>query len=307
MPLTSIFLIVLSGLVSIAALALIFSWVLARKWCTPERKISFETPRDYDLFFEHVAFRSSGEKLHGWFIPSRSGRTPRPAVILAHGWSDNAASMLPLASMVSEADFGVLAFDSRGHGVSSSDGPITLRKFSDDILAAVDYLETRPEVDLTALGVIGHSLGGSSALVAASEDSRIRAVVAASAFADIDVMTRAFLTWLHVPSWPFPRLVRGILESWVGTTLEDLSPRTRIARISDPIMLIHGDADRYVPYSDLELLYRSSEKSRVRRLIVPGRGHADLVNDARCTRPIISFLRESLPSDNVTRSYAQTA
>lgn len=306
MTLNSILLITVTGMLIAGSVAVLFSWVFARMWCRPERRISFLTPADYDLFFEHVTFSSGGARLSGWFVPPRSRNHPCPTAILVHGWSSNAADMLPILSILNEADFGVLAFDARGHGVSSPDGPITLLKFAEDILAAIEYLQTRPDVDVNTLAVVGHSLGGSGAIVAASADSRIRAVVAASAFADVEAIARASLTRLHIPPWPFLRLVRHFLERWAGTSLQDLSPRKRVGRITVPLMLIHGDSDKFIPSSDLDMLYRSAENTRAQRLMVPGRRHWDLITDPRCARSVVAFLRESLPPDDVARNCANT-
>jgi hypothetical protein len=48
-----------------------------------------------------------------------------------------------------------------------------------DVLAAVDYAASRPEVDASRIGLVGYSLGGTSGGCAAILDERIRAAVIA--------------------------------------------------------------------------------------------------------------------------------
>lgn len=47
-----------------------------------------------------------------------------------------------------------------------------------DYLRALDYLTIRPEIDMTRIGVIGHSTGGLVAVYLTALDPRIRAIVA---------------------------------------------------------------------------------------------------------------------------------
>lgn len=292
----TILLIVVSGILIAASCAVLFSWIFARRWCDPEQKISLKTPADHDMFFEHVRFYSDGEPLSGWFIPAPSRDRLRPAIVLVHGWSSNAAEMLPIASMLNDADFGVFLYDARGHGVSSPHRPITIRQFSEDVIAAIEYMQSRDDVDVKALGVMGHSLGGSAAIVAASDEQRIRSVVSASAFSDPEALTREFMAKLRIPSWPFPWLVCRTMERWLGVSIESIAPRNRIGRITVPLMLIHGDSDLFISPRNLDILYNNADRRGTRRMIIPSRGHSDLTLDPHCVRSAISFFRTSLES-----------
>jgi uncharacterized protein len=86
----------------------------------------------------------------------------------------------------------VLAFDYRGFGNSEGErGWVKPDWQLEDILNAVTYLETRPEVHprrLAAYGIGG--TGGGNAIVAAAVDPRIRAVAVQSVVAD-------GADWLH--------------------------------------------------------------------------------------------------------------
>jgi pimeloyl-ACP methyl ester carboxylesterase len=65
-------------------------------------------------------------------------------------------------------------------------------------MAAVDLLQTLPEVDPARIGCIGHSLGGHNAMFTAAFDTRIRATVSNCGFTS------------------FPRYYRGNLRGWTS-------------------------------------------------------------------------------------------
>src|SRR5260370_4234691 len=62
-----------------------------------------------------------------------------------------------------------------------------------DAMRALDYLETRPEVDKTRLGMLGHSGGGMMTLLTAPLDTRIRAAMSCCAVTSFYHKTRALL------------------------------------------------------------------------------------------------------------------
>jgi len=71
-----------------------------------------------------------------------------------------------------------------------------------DNLRAVDLLELRPEVDPARIGVIGHSLGGHSAIFTALFDERLKAVVSSCGFCRFHKD--------DVPSWTGPNYMPRI-------------------------------------------------------------------------------------------------
>lgn len=294
--------IVITGVGAAGILIVALSWLIARWWCKPRQRLASKTPAEYRLPFEPVEFSSAGVPVRGWFIPAEF-HAPSPAVVLAHGWSSNAGEMLPLSILLREAGIAVLLYDTRGHGASGKDGPITIRKFAEDILAAIEYLATRFDVDPKRLGVLGRSIGGGGAILAASSDSRVRAVASCSTFADPEELTRDYLDHMHITSKPFQWLVCRFIERWLGARMADMAPKNRIGRITAPLMLIHGDSDGFIAPSNMEVLYAEAPRGRTERLSVPGRGHSDVMNDGACIREIVGFFREhlALPSRPVAR------
>src|SRR5262249_60780153 len=72
---------------------------------------------------------------------------------------------------------GVLRHDDRGVGKSSMPKTATsYRDLINDSKAAVEYLRSRKEIDPHRIVLIGHSEGGTTATIIASEDSKIAAI-----------------------------------------------------------------------------------------------------------------------------------
>ena len=129
---------------------------------------------DLRTAYEDVSFRTSdGLELRGWYVPSKNGA----AVIAFPGRSGPRAH----TRMLARHGYGVLLFDRRGEG--ESDGKSNLLGWGGDkdILAAIEFLKSRPDVDPGRIGGIGLSVGGELMLQAAAETDELAAVVSEGA------------------------------------------------------------------------------------------------------------------------------
>jgi hypothetical protein len=119
---------------------------------------------------------SDGLTLEGSYVPSRNGA----AVIVAFG---RKGTQRP-ARMLVRHGYGVLIFDRRGEGESDGDpNPYAWDEGERDLHAAVEFLESRPEVKPGRIGGLGLSVGGETFLQAAAHDKSVRAVVSEGASA----------------------------------------------------------------------------------------------------------------------------
>jgi uncharacterized protein len=127
--------------------------------------------------------KAAGVTLSGTLtLPSTKG--PFPAVVLIAGSApyDRDATqsghkpMKVLADHLTRNGLAVLRFDKRGVNLSTgkyeeADG----RDFADDVLAGVNYLKTRPEIN--QIGLVGHSEGGVLAPMVAAKSQDIAFLV----------------------------------------------------------------------------------------------------------------------------------
>ncbi|MGP0050704.1 MAG: alpha/beta hydrolase [Solirubrobacteraceae bacterium] len=126
----------------------------------PERTL-LAAPDPMGLRHRELALRTDdGERLHGWWIESRSATIGH--LLLCHGNAGNIADRLPHAALLSAAGFDVLLFDYRSYGASTGtpSEPGTYR----DARAALRCLLEQPEVDPRRVVYLGESLGGAIGL-----------------------------------------------------------------------------------------------------------------------------------------------
>ena len=121
-----------------------------------------------------------GIELGAWlFLPKGDGI--RPAITMAHGFGGTKEHGLErFALAFAAAGFVVLVHDHRNFGTSGGDlrGDIDPWQQIADWRRAISYLESRPEVDPTRIGLWGTSYAGGHALVLGATDRRLRCVVA---------------------------------------------------------------------------------------------------------------------------------
>ncbi|TAM57011.1 MAG: alpha/beta fold hydrolase [Acidobacteria bacterium] len=235
---------------------------------------------------------ANGRRLHGWWIPGGEGR--RRVVVLVHGWGRNTERMLPYATILHPAGVHLLAFDARHHGLSDADGHASMKKFSEDIRAVVDFVAARPDADLRELAVVGLSIGGAAAIHAAAHEPRIRAVATVGAFAHPgDAMRRlGVASWLLAPAMP---LTLRYIEWRVGVRLDDLAPERHAGRIDGRLLLIHGEQDETVPVENVERLARAAGAgAEVWR--IAGRGHSDPHLEPGFAERLLRFLDLPVPA-----------
>jgi dienelactone hydrolase len=105
-------------------------------------------------------------------------------------------------------------------------------KYVWDARRALDYLETRPEVDASRLGMVGHSLGGQETLFTTAIDTRIRAAVSSCGFGSLRTLKRDRID--HNAALYVPGLANN---GDYGAVLALVAPRPYLvaARTQDPI------------------------------------------------------------------------
>ena len=145
-----------------------------------------------------ISFQSEGDRLAATLFLPEEG--PASGVIFAHGVFEFKEDFFDYAERLAASGFVALALDMRGHGASEGNRySCDMRQWTADVVNAMNYLETLPEVRRGCLGLVGLSSGGTAVLRAAARpDPRVRAVVtlAASIQTSLSAMERAIFALL---------------------------------------------------------------------------------------------------------------
>lgn len=241
----------------------------------PQRRSVDMTPAALGLKYENISFVSKTDHiiLKGWMVTAPENRR---TVIIAHGYGRNRLQddvpLLPvIASLVKNGSNAVL-FDFRNSGESG--GHITSIGLFEvlDLLGAIDFVRSHPEWNQQIV-LYGFSMGASTALVAASLDPSVAAVIADSPFADLEGYLRENLSvWTNLPAVPFNTMILSITPLLTGLDISHMSPLASIQSYgSRPVLLIHGEADSDIPINNSEQLLEKHRHAQLFR--VPGAVH----------------------------------
>ncbi|MFY2563013.1 alpha/beta hydrolase [Corallococcus terminator] len=217
---------------------------------------------------EDVAFSSAdGLTLRGWYVPSRN----RAAVVLVHGFADNRAQLLFEARALARAGYGVLLFDLRAHGESGGDHVTWGDSERRDVTAALDFVSTRRDVDPARLGLFGFSMGGTTALLVAEQDARVKAVAAAGAYPALEAdVYSGYGRWGAFSAEPVLWTLRH-----AGVDVEAVRPIDGMCRLQGrPLLLVNGDVDPDAPAKLQASLFRAACEPKS-LWVVEGAGHGE--------------------------------
>ena len=227
------------------------------------------TPASRGLAYRDVALRTSdGVRLAAWYLPSRNGA----AVVLLPGAGSTRSTLLGQAAVLARHGYGALLVDTRGHGRSGGHA-MDFGWYGDrDIAAAMAFLGRQHDVRAGRIAVLGLSMGGEQALVAAGSDPRIRAVVAEGVTGE----QLADHGWL--PQGPDGMISRGL--EWVmytgaglmSGTAPPMSIRDAIrAAVPRPELIIAAAAVPDEPVA--ARWFQAAAPASVRVWVAPGAGH----------------------------------
>ena len=162
------------GLVGLGALTfLVLSGLTAWFLTHPAQPDDMNTRLDYDVGWVRLNVPTrDGASLAAWYGPVID---PAGTVIVTHGIASTHRDMVGKSNMLRRLGFNTFVFDFRGHGLSDP-GVVTLgAREVNDLLDAVDLVVGLPGVDPQRVAVIGDSMGGAAAIMAAARDPRIAA------------------------------------------------------------------------------------------------------------------------------------
>ncbi len=234
--------------------------------------LRFELGSAGKVRFSKVTYRSTdGLSIPAYlFEPLGDDDSRYPAIVDVHGGQHGSVASRSLDRILGwvQSGYVILAPDYRG---SSGYSEAYYRKADyggkeiDDMLAAVDYLESLPTVKAGHIGIIGGSHGGYNSLMAIIRyPDRFRAAV--DMYGPTDLVYRLTATPKQNAN-----TAAGDIEyfaSMVGKTIDEApelykqrSPRYLADRITVPLLILHGSKDQVVNVQESLWLIEALKKA----------------------------------------------
>lgn len=199
------------------------------------------------------------ERVHAWWWKSDVANAP--AVLYLHGSRWNLTGQLYRIDQLHDFGFSVLAIDYRGFGRSERGMPSEEKVYADAQAGFAKLAELEP--DPARRYVYGHSLGGAVAIdLAARLSSQPGPVPAAGLIVESTFTSLADIA--HALSYDW------LPVQWILS--QKFDSLAKIATVRIPVLVVHGDADRYVPPRFSRALYDAARAPK-RLLLVEGGTH----------------------------------
>jgi len=234
---------------------------------TQERELTFRPvreasgwfsslPADVKEFYLPVSDAPGAERLHSWYW--RHDDPGAPTLLYLHGVRWNLTGHLRRIENLRSFGFSVVAIDYRGFGKSDGEMPSEDGVY-DDANVAWRWLVAQ-EPDPARRFLYGHSLGTAVATHVATEAGArdgLGGLILEGGFTSLPEMATAL-----VPSW--------LPVDWFVTQRFDTIDK--IARVSAPVLFVHGTGDRLVPHRFSEALHAAARDPK-KLVLVEGGSH----------------------------------
>ncbi len=214
-----------------------------------------------------------GLRLHAYRV---EGTAPHRYAVVCHGYQSNASRTGVFARRFYELGFTVLAPDARGHGLSEGD---YIGMGWPERLDIVDWCaqltEEDPQAEIVLFGV---SMGGATVMMASGEaelPANVKCVVEDCGYTSVwDEFAGQLKELFGLPTFPFLNATSLVARLRAGYGFREASAAAQVAKSVTPTLFIHGDADTFVPYWMLDVVYEAAACEK-EKLVIPGAAHGE--------------------------------
>src|SRR5213594_3320480 len=255
---------ILIGLGLAYLVLLMLAWLFQDRLAFPAPRAKLPDPNRVGVENgERVELVSAdGTKLVGWYLapnlpqpPQTSPTSPAsPGLLWFYGKGETVAAIWPIVREFQPPGTAVLVLDYPGYG--GSGGRATEGALYAAAAAAYAALTARPDVDPQRIYVYGRSLGSAVATYTAAHHP-VAGLILESPFTNAAAMAK----------YHYGLLPRFLLR----LSLDNVA---NVRRVSCPILLFHGDADRLVPTA-MGMAVAAAATGPVEVVLIHGAGHND--------------------------------
>lgn len=215
-----------------------------------------------------------GLMLHGVYFP---GTESNRLVICFHGYtSEGMNDYIGLSGYYLKKGYRMLLVDERAHGKSEG----TYIGFGcKDRLDAKKWIEwgirkCGKDVQILLHGI---SMGGATILMASglALPGQVKGIISDCAFTSPKyVFTHVLHAMYHMPAFPLIQISDAVNKRKAGYGLDECNAAREVRKAKIPILLIHGDADPFVPCRMCDEIYENCASEK-KKLIIKGASHAE--------------------------------
>lgn len=214
-----------------------------------------------------------GLRLHGTYFPREGNKL----VICFHGYtSEGMNDYIGLSGYYMKNGYSMLLVDERAHGKSEGKYIGFGCKDRYDALCWITWAIEKYGDDLQIL-LHGTSMGGATVLMTSGLDlpKQVKGIISDCGFTSPKyVFSHVLRSMYHMPAFPLIQITDFMNKKKAGYGLDTCNAAREVRKAKIPILLIHGDADFFVPCSMCEEIYENCA-SPVKKLIVKGASHAE--------------------------------
>jgi hypothetical protein len=123
----------------------------------------------------------------------------------------------------------------------------------------------------------GNSMGGATVLMASGLrlPAQVKGIISDCGFTSPKyVFTHVLHSMYHLPAFPVIQIADFMNRRLAGYGMDECNAAREVAHATLPILMIHGDADTFVPSSMCEEIYASCASPK-KKLIIRGAAHAE--------------------------------
>jgi len=253
---------------------------LAPKVVAAKMRLAFTTPRNLLPREWELPLLARAERITLRFGLSALRWGSGPTVLLMHGWEGRPTQFASLIDALVAAGYTAVALDGPGHGRSPG-------REAHVVLFARALLEASAELP-PLKAVIGHSMGGSSALLATQMGLRSETLVSIAAPSRILGVLRGFAHRVGLPPVARSSFIRQF-EREVGMAAAALD----VSRyeLTIPGLIVHAEDDVMVSVDEAQLIHDAWFDSKLLRL--KQGGHQRVLADPKLIEGVLALLAGS--------------
>lgn len=224
---------------------------------------------------EDVFIKSGdGLKLHATYFP---GKQEGKIVICFHGYtSEGMKDYIGLSGYYLERGYSMLLVDERAHGQSEGTYIGFGCKDRWDALKWIEWVIQTCGEQVQIL-LHGTSMGGATVLMTSGLllPGQVKGIISDCAFTSPKyVFTHVLHSMYHLPAFPLIPITDWINKKQAGYGMDECNAAREVRKAKVPILMIHGEADTFVPVSMCQEIYNNCASPK-KLLVVPGAAHAE--------------------------------